>query len=163
MRSLLKSAAFLILLLVPFSVQASNLEDMNAAFGRCVATFPNVKAIRKAHTGAGMRAEGNQSGFYFHTLNGRRVLVGTSDGTKLKRCVFGVKKMRGQVVIDVAQKLVGKHFGSSAKRLKLNANARFIAAWAVRINGVKSIVGVMKNINFNPLYRGSLIMVATLK
>lgn len=136
--------------------KATNLEQ---AFQRCVAAFPNMKAVRQSHKEAGMRVEGLDDNLWFHSANGRRVFAATGARRGEPFCMFGINRQGNKPTLALAQRIVTKTFGEKALPVSNSGDRSIIAAWAVPLGKTVGAVLVTRSRPVSPYYSGSLIMI----
>ena len=154
--TLLCAAAFSVGSQAHAADKATNLED---AFQRCVAAFPNMKAVRQSHKDAGMRVEGLDDNLWFHSANGRRVFAATGAKRDAPFCMFGINRQGNKPTLALAQRIVTKTFGEKALPMANTGDRSIIAAWAVPLGKTVGAVLVTRSRPVSPFYSGSLIMI----
>ena len=141
----------------PTSVRAAD-PALLAAAGRavqvCADHMPNSRAAKDAFASTGYRYEGSDGQYHFYSLNGRRVVVGTSvTHSATQGCVVLVSKM---TVAEAAQ-LIQPWVTAARAKARLSDRSDVPSAWEGIFKGRPAEVGILGKLNLS-IVRGAAIV-----
>ena len=141
----------------PMTANAADPKQIAAA-GRavqvCAEHMPDSRAAKDAFAASGYRYEGSDGNYHYYSLNGRRVVVGTSvTHSVIQGCVVLVSKMTTAEAAQLLQPWV------TAARAKPRASDRrnLPFAWEGTFKGRPAELGVLGKLNL-PFVRGAAIV-----
>lgn len=121
----------------------------------CFNLMPDSRATKDELKAQGFRYEGADDRYHYYSLNGRRIIIGTTVTHERRQgCLVSVSKMTPQEASSIAAPMVEKARGRPLQPQNRNVSG----AWVGTLNGRGVAIASLKELDFG-LMRGAAVII----
>lgn len=161
----LTAAALIALQPMPAAAADPALEKLVVdGFAACHANRSKVTNAAETLQKAGWVSKGQGGGVRLYFAEGfKAVATLTPSYSKDNDCGFGIKGMNQKEAMTLASKIMRATFGKAVEIPKKDLDSDMVAAWVAETGEDVVFAVVMREVNYSPWYRGSMIIFGFLK
>jgi hypothetical protein len=132
------------------------LEKASAALAVCAEHLPNARAAREAYIAQGFRYEGADPDYNIYSLDGRRLLIGTTvTHSREPGCLVSVSRMTAAEAAAAAAEVIRLARAERDQQVP----AGLSAAWTGTLRGRPVGIGIYDELYFGIMHGAAIVLV----